>query len=68
MPVVLQELMRHESIETTLKFYVAANAEMTAQAVWDSCGAKWQGMSVSRPAVEITVSSPSGEGELGAAR
>ena len=45
MPVVLQELMRHESIETTLKFYVAANAEMTAQAVWDSCGAKWQGMS-----------------------
>jgi len=34
MPVVLQELMRHESIETTLKYYVGRNAEATADAIW----------------------------------
>ena len=67
MPVVLQELMRHESIETTLKYYVAANADMTAQAVWDSCGAKWRGMSVYRPSVQPSDTgpavTPSTEGE-----
>lgn len=31
MPVVLKELMRHESIETTLKFYVGVNAKETAR-------------------------------------
>ena len=30
MPQTLMELMRHESIETTLKFYVGHNAEKTA--------------------------------------
>jgi integrase len=34
MPNVLQELMRHESISTTMKFYVGRNAERTADAVW----------------------------------
>ena len=34
MPIVLQELMRHESIETTLKYYVGRNAEATADAIW----------------------------------
>lgn len=34
MPVVLQELMRHESIETTLTFYVGQNAERTADVLW----------------------------------
>ena len=67
MPVVLQELMRHESIETTLKYYVASNAEMTAQAVWDSCGAKWKGETVTRtvaPATNPTATAaPSPEGE-----
>ena len=29
MPQTLMELMRHESIETTLKFYVGHNAEKT---------------------------------------
>lgn len=30
MPAHLQQLMRHESIETTLRYYVGANAERTA--------------------------------------
>jgi hypothetical protein len=34
MPQVLMELMRHESIETTLKFYVGRNAETTADVLW----------------------------------
>jgi integrase len=34
MPIVLKELMRHESIETTMAFYVGANADQTADALW----------------------------------
>lgn len=34
MPPVLMELMRHETIETTMQFYVGRNAERTADAVW----------------------------------
>ena len=34
MPAVLQELMRHESINTTMHFYVGQNAEATADSVW----------------------------------
>ena len=36
MPQTLMELMRHESIETTLKFYVGRNAEKTARALYDA--------------------------------
>ena len=36
MPVVLQELMRHSSIATTLRFYVASNAAKTAADLWNS--------------------------------
>lgn len=36
MPAVLQELMRHESIQTTMEFYVGRNAEVTADAVWQA--------------------------------
>jgi integrase len=35
MPAQLMELMRHESIETTLAFYVGRNAERTAAILWD---------------------------------
>jgi integrase len=38
MPTVLRELMRHESIETTMKFYVGQNAEATADALWNLAG------------------------------
>ena len=34
MPARLMELMRHESIETTLRFYVGTDARATAEAAW----------------------------------
>jgi integrase len=36
MPTVLKELMRHESIETTLKHYVGRNAQSTADLLWEA--------------------------------
>ena len=36
MPAQLKELMRHESIDTTLRYYVGTNAERTADACWDA--------------------------------
>lgn len=35
MPAQLMELMRHESIETTMKYYVGRNAERTAAILWE---------------------------------
>jgi len=34
MPTVLQGLMRHESIETTLRYYVGRNAQSVAAVLW----------------------------------
>jgi integrase len=34
MPTQLMELMRHESMDTTLKYYVGRNAERTASILW----------------------------------
>ncbi len=36
MPPILQQLMRHESIDTTLRFYVGRNANHTAKVLWDA--------------------------------
>jgi len=36
MPAVLKELMRHESIETTLRYYVGTNADRTAEVCWSA--------------------------------
>lgn len=36
MPQVLMLLMRHESIDTTMKFYVGRNAKTAAQVLWDA--------------------------------
>ena len=36
MPQVLMELMQHETIDTTLKFYVGRNAETTAAALYEA--------------------------------
>lgn len=36
MPQVLKELMRHETIETTLRFYVGRNAQTTAGVLWEA--------------------------------
>ena len=35
MPQTLRELMRHASIETTLRYYVGFNAEKTADILWE---------------------------------
>lgn len=35
MPAQLMELMRHESIDTTLSYYVGRNAERTAAELWE---------------------------------
>jgi integrase len=34
MPAVLKELMRHASIDTTMRYYVQQNAESTADTLW----------------------------------
>jgi len=34
MPAQLMELMRHESIDTTLRYYVGTDAQRTAEAAW----------------------------------
>ena len=39
MPPVLQAMMRHECIETTMKYYVGENATRNADAVWGALGA-----------------------------
>lgn len=36
MPAVLKELMRHESIETTMKYYVGTQAEATAEMLYQA--------------------------------
>lgn len=36
MPHVLMMLMRHESIDTTMKFYVGRNVRAAAQVLWDA--------------------------------
>ncbi len=36
LPPVLQELMRHESIQTTMQFYVGRHAEVAAKTAWEA--------------------------------
>lgn len=38
MPQILMELMRHESIETTLRYYVNRNVQATAAILWEAVG------------------------------
>lgn len=38
MPAVLMQLMRHENINTTMKYYVGQNADAAADAVWEAMG------------------------------
>ncbi len=42
MPTILRELMRHESIETTMTFYVGLNAEATADELWKATGTNFR--------------------------
>lgn len=36
MPPVLQELMPHENIQTTMRYYVGQNAKRTAAIFWEA--------------------------------
>jgi len=36
MPTDLMVLMRHESIETTMRYYVGRNAQNTAKTLWEA--------------------------------
>ena len=36
MPQVLMDLMRHATIDTTLRYYVGKNAERTADVLWEA--------------------------------
>ena len=38
MPVILQQLMRHASISTTMEFYVGRNAEAAAEVLCEALG------------------------------
>lgn len=39
MPAVLQQLMRHESIETTMRYYVGRDADAVADTLWEAVDA-----------------------------
>jgi hypothetical protein len=49
MPAQLMELMRDESIETTLCFYVGRNAQRTAEAAWLAYEAAQGGFQAAAP-------------------
>lgn len=57
MPQVLMALMRHESIATTMRYYVGRNANTTADAVWEGYKRSQEGtvlgtVAQNRPAAE----------------
>lgn len=59
MPTILRELMRHESIDATMRYYVGVNAESTADEFWRVAGSIQGSIDVtgdSTPAVEIAAS------------
>lgn len=43
MPQVLQRLMRHSTIETTLRHYVSKDAAVTSRTVWQAVGMELPG-------------------------
>lgn len=43
MPPDLMLLMRHESIDTTMKYYVGRNAQSTAATLWEAYGKEAEG-------------------------
>jgi integrase len=54
MPAVLQKLMRHSHIETTLKYYVGMDAETTADTLWEAV-AKTAGNTPDLSSIEVTL-------------
>ncbi len=51
-PPILQQLMRHASITTTLTFYVQTNVEEMAEAVWSAFDRKLDSSTKSLPTRE----------------
>ena len=58
MPVQLMEVIRHKNIETTLRYYVRANTQRTAQTIWAAFEQHGS----------ATPTSPVGEADMEAAR
>ena len=52
MPQVLKELMRHASIETTMKYYVGHNAQLTADILWEAYDKSSHSLSVDLSSTE----------------
>lgn len=46
MPQILMQLMRHESIETTMRFYVGKNAQTAADVLWQAMPGNTSGNSL----------------------
>ena len=51
MPNVLQELMRHENIQTTMPYYVGQNAQRTSAILWQAHRAQAVGATLGASAV-----------------
>jgi len=51
MPNVLQELMRHENIQTTMRYYVGQNAKRTSAILWEAHRARPMGGTLGGSAV-----------------
>ena len=52
MPTILRELMRHETVETTMKYYVGINAEATADELWRAVDGTTLGTKVAEAGLE----------------
>jgi integrase len=57
MPQILMQLMRHESIETTMRYYVGRNAETAADVLWSAFASQ-------RSSNSLSASEPENAGTL----
>ena len=60
MPHQWMELMRHESIETTNRYYVGRNAQTTAQLLWEKFGGQEKGQNAAGKGLEGNILSNNG--------
>ena len=61
MPPILQIFMRHDSIETTLKYYVDQNADEAADVLWKAVTGNTSGNSAVEPSDTQKKSLPQAE-------
>ena len=55
MPAILKELMRHETIQTTMLYYVGQNAEDIAATLWKAYEKTGATLGATRPLVVESV-------------